>query len=62
MDVICGIASIDQSKLNFEGHNSKVKLKTGRYRNVNVLVKNDFDFDTGLSDDANVGKLLPSVT
>lgn len=51
--VIRGIASIPQSKLNFSGYTSSLKLKTGRYEKVKNLVHNDVFFADGLSADEN---------
>lgn len=61
MELIRGIASIDQSKLNTEGYKRRRKLKHGRYVNVKKRVVMEAAFDVGLSAVANVGR-VPDVT
>lgn len=55
------MASIDQSKLNVDGHNNKLKLNVGRYENVRKRVYTDVDFAAGLSAVANVGVIPDAI-
>lgn len=60
-DVIRGIASIDQSKLNVTGHTRSLKLNVGKYENVRNRVIIEGFLEVGLSADAKSG-VLPHVT
>lgn len=48
-EVILGIASMPQSKLNVCGCKSILKLNTGRYKNVKNRAMTEFNFAVGLS-------------